>query len=117
MSKGDGKVCPALIKNGTGYKCRLIEGDAEARASLLDGYCDDPDLAYLKPKIDATSIVREFFPLASDDEISSILWNSTGYPEFWNIPEDGWTASQCLRTQLSKLAARRCSQGSLGALI
>ena len=117
LSKGDGKICPDLVKNGTGYKCLLIERDAEVRNVLLDGYCDDPELAHLKPTIDPMPIVREFFPLASDDEISSILWNSTGFPEFWNIPEDGWTASQCLRKQLSELAARRCSQGSLGALI
>jgi hypothetical protein len=110
MHKGNGRICPALIKNGAGYKCLLIEKDAEVRECLLDGQCDDPALAYLKDTIDPRPIVREFFPLASDDKIDYILWNHTGYPEFWNIPEDGWTASQCLRTQLSKLAARRCSQ-------
>ena len=112
MSKGDGKICPALVKNGDGYKCLLIEKDAEVRAILLDSQCDDPDLAHLKKKTDAVAIVREFFPLASDDKVSHILWNYTGFPEFWNIPEDGWTASQCLRKQLSELVAQRCLQGS-----
>jgi len=110
MHKGDGKVCPALTKDNSGYKCLLIEKDPEVRGCLIDGQCDDPDLAHLKRKIDGAAIVREFFPSISDDEIGYILWNHTGYPEFWNIPEDGWTASQCLRKQLSEFAARRCSQ-------
>jgi hypothetical protein len=27
--------------------------------------------------------VKEFFPDASDDEAMGILWNYTGYPNFW----------------------------------
>lgn len=110
ISKGDDKVCPALIKDGKKYKCRLIEEDAEVQGILLDGQCDDPDLAHLKKKMDATTIVREFFPSASDDEVDFILWNHTGFPEFWDIPKDGWTATQCLRKQLSNLATQRYSQ-------
>ena len=109
ISKGSGKVCPALARDGMGYKCLLIERDAEVRAILLDNQCDDPDLVHLKEKIDAATIVREFFPSANDEKISYILWNYTGFPDFWNIPEDGWTASQCLRKQLSKLVAQTCS--------
>jgi hypothetical protein len=103
LTKGDGRICPALYKDGDKYKCHLIEQDAGIRECLLDGSCDDPALVDLKSKIDAAAIVREFFPSASDDEIDNILWTHTGFPDFWNIPEDGWTASQCLRTQLKKL--------------
>jgi hypothetical protein len=110
LSKGDGKVCPDLVKNGEGYKCLLIERDAEVRQLLLDGSCDDPKLAHLKPTLNAIPIVREFFPEATDGEVDYILWSETGFPDFWNIPEDGWTATQCLRKQLAKIKAKRCRQ-------
>ena len=36
------------------------------------------------------------------DESSAgyLLWNHTGFPEFWRIPEDGATAEECLRKQV-----------------
>jgi hypothetical protein len=95
------------MKDGVAYKCLLIEANVEVRDTLLDGQCDDPSKDYLKEKIDATAIVREFFPSLNDDAVINILWNHTGFPEFWDIPKDGWTASQCLRTQLSKLKAKQ----------
>lgn len=47
-------------------------------------------------------IVKEYFPNASDDEIEYILWERTGYPEFWNIGIDGNTPEECLHTQLKQ---------------
>jgi len=32
-----------------------------------------------------------------------ILWNFTGYPDFWNIPEDGKTPEECCKKQLIQL--------------
>ena len=95
--------CPDLINESGKYKCSLIERDSKTREVLLSGDCDDPFLRYLKKKIDLKSIVREYFPDASDDDIEYILWNETSYPDFWNIPEDGWTAGECLNTQLKRL--------------
>ena len=106
ITSDNGKTCPALVKDDSGYRCLLIERDAEVRDILLSGDCDDPALSHLKSKVDAMSIVREFFPKANKEQIDYILWNCTGYPEFWNIPQDGWTATQCLRKQLGKLKVK-----------
>ena len=48
----------------------------------------------------ALEIAREYFPNASDETLDSIIWSRTGFPEFWNIPEDGNTPEECLRKQL-----------------
>lgn len=48
-------------------------------------------------------LVREYFPDATDAEADSILWGKTGFPEFWNIPEDGNTPEECCRKQLQAL--------------
>ena len=45
-------------------------------------------------------IVREYFPNITDECAEFILWGHTGFPGFWNIPEDGLTVEECLRTQL-----------------
>lgn len=29
-----------------------------------------------------------------------IIWEHTGYPVFWNIPRDGATPEECMRTQV-----------------
>lgn len=47
-------------------------------------------------------IVKEYFPKISDDDAGYILWNETGFPSFWSIPEDGETPEECLRTQLKR---------------
>jgi hypothetical protein len=49
-------------------------------------------------------IVREYFPLASDEFIELVVWEKTGYPVFWNIPEDGDTPEECFRKQLKEFA-------------
>jgi hypothetical protein len=36
----------------------------------------------------------------NDSDAGYILWNETGYPEFWNIPADGNTPEECLRKQV-----------------
>jgi hypothetical protein len=35
-----------------------------------------------------------------DDSAGYLLWNHTGYPEFWNIPADGATPEECMRKQV-----------------
>ena len=97
------EVCPELVRDSGGYRCLLIERDAEARDVLLSEDCDDPAFAHLKKKLDVMPIVKEYFPTATKEEIENILWSHTGYPEFWNIPQDGWSALQCLRKQLKEL--------------
>lgn len=51
-------------------------------------------------------IVREVFPEATDDEAGYLLWNETGFPSFWSIPEDGVTPEECCRTQLRRFKER-----------
>jgi len=48
----------------------------------------------------ALDLVREYFPECPIDEVEHILGEKTGWPSFWNIPEDGGTPEECLRTQL-----------------
>jgi len=104
ITSKSGTTCPDLVKRDDGtYSCSLIERDAEAREVLLSGDCDAPDKVALKKQFSVKEIVLEYFPNATDEVISDILWNYTSYPNFWNIPEDGWTSTQCLRKQLSKL--------------
>ena len=45
-------------------------------------------------------IVREYFPSATDTQVDFILWEKTGFPEFWNIGVEGNTPEECLRKQL-----------------
>ena len=107
IERGDNKVCPELKKIGDHYECELIKRDAMVAEMLLSGDCDDPTKAHLKKQWDAVPIVKEYFPNASDKEAEAILWNETSFPEFWNIPDDGWTGQQCLRTELGKLVKTR----------
>ncbi len=96
--------CPELIYNAYGkYECMLIRTSQEAREVLLGNGCDDPSKKHLKPTFNCGEMVKEYFPNASEKEIDFILWNETHFPAFWRIPEDGWTASQCLRTELQRL--------------
>lgn len=48
-------------------------------------------------------LVREYFPEVTDEEADCILWGYTGFPGFWNIPEDGSTPEECCRKQLKEL--------------
>jgi hypothetical protein len=52
--------------------------------------------------MNAYEIVREFFPNAHDEECEYIIWEKTGYPQFWNIPKDGATPIECFRTQIKQ---------------
>jgi len=104
MNSNSETFCPELIWVAEDqYECMLIRNDSVAREVLLGNGCDDPEKKHLKPTFDCGEIVKEYFPEADDDEIGYILWNETGFPEFWEIPRDGWTASQCLRTELQRL--------------
>ena len=48
---------------------------------------------------DYLTLVREYFPDASDDEALDILWNYTGYPGFWT----GKDPDSACRAQLQHL--------------
>lgn len=39
-----------------------------------------------------------------------VLWNHTGYPCFWNIPEDGESPLECIRTSVRRYAAGDCCE-------
>ena len=56
--------------------------------------------------MNAIDIAREYFPDKDDEFLNHVLWEYTGYPQFWNIPEDGKTPEECLRKQLSEFARR-----------
>jgi len=45
-------------------------------------------------------IAQEYFPDATPNQLSEIIWGLTGFPHFWHIPEDGNTPLQCFHTQL-----------------
>ena len=49
-----------------------------------------------------TDLVREYFPDATDEQAGYILWEKTGFPGFWNIPQDGDTPEACCRKQLQQ---------------
>jgi len=103
LEKDDGKVCPELFQIGESkYKCLAIERNSEIREMLVGNGCDHSSQRKNKPTINCKEIVKEYFPEADDDYIEFIIWNETSFPEFWNIPEDGWTAKQCLRTELRR---------------
>ncbi len=55
-------------------------------------------------------IAAEYFPDASKADLDYIIWEHTGFPGFWNIPEDGATPEACFRSQLEryKLHGRAC---------
>lgn len=98
------RPCPELEQRGDGWVCLLIERDPEAAEVLLSGDCDAIAERPNKRTVNAESVVREYFPDAGDDKVGYILWNETGFPEFWRLGVDGWTPEQCLRTQLAELA-------------
>jgi len=56
-----------------------------------------------KMDFNAEKIAKEIFPEKSGDFIQHVIWEHTGYPNFWNIPEEGKTPEECFRNQLKKL--------------
>ena len=57
----------------------------------------------MKDKKSWIDLVREYFPNISDEGADALLWEYTGFPCFWNIPEDGETPEECCRKQLAAL--------------
>lgn len=103
IHSGDGKICPDLRElEENKYECLAIPRNKEIKEMLIGNGCDYSSQIENKPKFDCSEIVKEYFPKATDEEIDNILWSSTSFPSFWNIPIDGWTAKQCLRTELRK---------------
>lgn len=56
-------------------------------------------------------VVREYFPNATDELCEFLIWEETGYPQFWNIPEDGNTPEECFRKQLQAAANQSLNSG------
>lgn len=56
-----------------------------------------------KMKKPAYKIAKEYFPNATDEFLEYVIWEKTGYPHFWNIPEDGASPEECFRKQLLKV--------------
>jgi hypothetical protein len=54
--------------------------------------------------MNAQEIAKEYFPDKNDEFLSHVIWEHTGFPEFWNIPEDGNTPEECFRKQLQDFA-------------
>ena len=46
-----------------------------------------------------------------DATADNILWSRTGFPGFWNTPEDGATPQECCRKQLREFFARAKAVG------
>ena len=47
-------------------------------------------------------IVKEYFPDLDASGLEHVLWGCTGFPYFWNIPNDGKTVEECFRKQLQE---------------
>ncbi len=58
-------------------------------------------------------IAKEYFPSADADEIDHIIYGHTGFPAFWNIPEDGSTPEECFRKQLQEYKDGKNIESSL----
>lgn len=52
-------------------------------------------------------IAREELPGLADDDLEYVIWEFTGYPDFWNIPKDGNTPEECFRKQLREFSDTR----------
>jgi hypothetical protein len=48
----------------------------------------------------AQDVAREYFPDATDDQLEYIIWEHTGFPEFW--PDSSKTPEDNLRMQLQE---------------
>jgi hypothetical protein len=57
---------------------------------------------------DGLDLVRTVFPDADATAALYILWNSTGFPGFWRIPEDGATGGECCLKQLEAARDEVC---------
>ncbi len=49
-------------------------------------------------------LAARYFPEFTAEELESVIWGHTGFPEFWNIPEDGKNPQECFRRQLHHAA-------------
>tara|TARA_Y100000310_G_C20205048_1_gene588695 strand:+ start:136 stop:489 length:354 start_codon:yes stop_codon:yes gene_type:complete len=53
-------------------------------------------------------LARRYFPAASDERLDAIIWNCTGYPNWFDFKKDGRTPAECFNTQLNRIS-RRCA--------
>ena len=47
-------------------------------------------------------VALEFGVKLSNADADYVLYEETGFPDFWNIPEDGKDPAECAQTQLRR---------------
>ena len=50
----------------------------------------------------AQAVALEFGVKLSASDADYLIYEETGFPEFWNIPEDGNDPIECMQTQLRR---------------
>lgn len=50
----------------------------------------------------AQTVALEFGITLSAADADYVIYEETGFPEFWNIPEDGKDPVECMQTQLRR---------------
>ncbi len=49
-------------------------------------------------------VLNEYGLPTEENQVHNILWGETGFPWWWDIPKDGATPEECLRTQVQRYA-------------
>lgn len=96
-----GDVCPALENHYGYYWCSIMADNSEYTDALINGLCSHPNYGN-ENTWNAMKVAKEILPHLDEDALESIIWNETGYPDFWRIPQDGWTGLQCFKNQLKQ---------------
>lgn len=55
---------------------------------------------FLLSEEEGLAIIAEEAPELPRSVALNLLWNATGFPEFWSIGEDGATPAECCRKQV-----------------
>lgn len=50
----------------------------------------------------AQAVALEFGVTLSAADADYVIYEETGFPDFWNIPEDGKDGVECMQTQLRR---------------
>lgn len=57
---------------------------------------------WLLTEEEGLAIIAEVAPEMPREVALGLLWNATGFPQFWAIPEDGATPAECCRKQVEE---------------
>lgn len=84
-------------------RCDYCKRDPKTKPCKFEDRHRDPRSIETNHRITWRQVVRSASPRRlSDDEVDYILWNRTGFPEYWDIPADGKTPEECCRKQLAE---------------